>query len=119
MEEQTTPEQSKRQAIEKIAASNRAFIEAAVAVIRNLALRRREISAMDVWTNYRGPAPTSPRAIGAAFLQAQGLAIIEPTMRYVKSGRTSDHNQLLRVWRSRIYGQHRTAPATEQGNLFV
>lgn len=109
---------TKKAAIEKIAASNHVFIEAAVAVIRNLAARRREISAMDVWTNYHGPAPTSPRAIGAAFVQAQGLAVIEPTARYVKSGRTSDHNQLLRVWRSRIYGQHRTAPAEAQARLF-
>lgn len=116
--ESLSPEETKCEAIKKIAESNRTFIEAAVGVIRGLALRRREFSSMDVWTHYHGPQPTSPRAIGAAFVQAQSLAIIEPTARYVKSGRRSDHNQLLRVWRSCIYQRQPMAAVPDQASLF-
>lgn len=118
MGDQSAAEQAKRDAIAKIAASNGAFIETAVLVIEALAARRKEISAMDVWTNYHGPKPSSPRAVGAAFVRAQNLGMIEPTARYVKSGRTSDHNQLLRVWRSRIYTRPKPAPVSDQMGLF-
>ena len=118
MDDHSAAEQAKRNAITKIAASNAAFIEAAVMVIKQLARSRREISAMDVWTHYSGPTPSSPRAVGAAFVRAQNMLLIEPTARYVKSGRTSDHNQLLRVWRSCIYTRPKPAPVSEQASLF-
>lgn len=120
MMDSLTPEETKRDAIKKIAESNRDFVEAVICVIDGIARRRKEFSSMDIWTHYHGPKPTSPRAIGAAFVRAQALGKIEPTARYVKSGRRSDHNQLLRVWRSCIY-QRRAAGAErpqEQGSLF-
>lgn len=93
-------EQSKLNAIERVEFNNRDFVSTATGIIFELARERETITALDVWKIYNGPAPKHPRAIGAAFIRAHKAGWISPTNDWVKSGRSTDHNQQLRVWRS-------------------
>lgn len=95
-------EESKLEAIQRAADNSVDFVDAAYAVLERLAYRKQTITSLDVWALYRGPTPKHPRAMGPVFVRAQRAGLIEPTNIYVNSGRASDHNQMLRVWRSRV-----------------
>lgn len=95
----TPAEKAKLDAIEKVAANSLDFVSRAYGIIEALAGSLEQISALDVWARYDGPPPRHPRAMGGAFVRAQRAGLIVPTQRFIKSGRSSDHNQFLRVWR--------------------
>lgn len=92
---------AKEQGIDSAAGKSREFVDEAFSIIADLVKGKHLITAMDVWGVYAGPKPSHPRAIGAAFIRAQKSGLIQPTNQWVKSGRPSDHNQLLRVWTRR------------------
>jgi hypothetical protein len=95
-----TPQQAKARAIERVECNNREFVDGATEVIERLSHEQKSFTALDVWAKYQGVMPHHPRAMGAAFVRAQNAGWIVPTNRWVKSGRVSDHNQMLRVWES-------------------
>lgn len=104
-----TPEQAKRAAIRRVEENaNQEFLDCAYRVLCDVARVRAEFSAKDVWDVYESdptrPITHQPRAIGSVFVRASKAGIIRPTDRYVKSGRSSDHNQNLRVWASLVCG---------------
>jgi hypothetical protein len=103
------PERAKQQAIAQVEANNREFVEMVYTFLEFLARRRPTITAIDLWDfidcHEPGfvPKPKHPRAMGVVFVRARNAGLISPTNSWVKSGRTSDHNQMLRVWASNVY----------------
>jgi hypothetical protein len=95
-------ETQKIQAIAQVEAASQSFCDEAYKTLERVARERREFSSLDVWNAYDGPEPNHPRAIGAVFARAAKAGIIERTGKRVKSGRGSDHNQELALWKSRI-----------------
>ena len=96
-------ETAKSKAIQRVETNNREFVMAAFGIIECLARQKPTITALDVWAKYHGPGPRHPRAMGPAFMRANNAGLIAATNSWIKSGRTSDHNQQIRVWVSKIY----------------
>lgn len=99
------PERAKTDAIAKCEANNREWIDLAYQSLARLAFLKLNITSLDIWQRLPAslPPPTNPRAMGAAFVRARNAGLISPTNQWVKSGRVSDHNQQLRVWKSEVY----------------
>lgn len=103
------PERAKADAIAQVEANSPDFVETAYAGLHCLAMGNRTVTSLDVWrllnaNNYFGGSrPNHPRAMGAVFQRAKHAGLISPTNEWVKSGRVSDHNQMLRVWKSEVY----------------
>ena len=53
--------------------------------------------------NYPGVEAPDDRALGAVMRKLAKARVIEPTGRYVPSGRASNHNRPMREWRGRKY----------------
>jgi hypothetical protein len=98
-----TPEKSKQDAIARVETNNQDFVKRAFKILQQLARKRRTFTSMDIWAVYSGPRAKNPRAMGPVFVRGQKAGVISPTNNWVKSGRHSDHNQQLRVWRSNVY----------------
>jgi hypothetical protein len=100
------PERAKTDAIAQVERNNREFVYLAYELLQGLAFCQSTITTLDVWARLElcvAPLPTNPRAMGPVFLRARHAGLITPTNQWVPSGRVSDHNQQLRVWRSEVY----------------
>jgi len=93
-------EKSKDDAIHSVEINNEIFVQVASKTLERLAYARQYFSSLDVWKIYEGPRPHHPRAMGPVFMRAKNTGWIVPTNTWINSGRTTDHNQQLRIWRS-------------------
>lgn len=73
-------------------------------VLRRLARTRETFTSDDVWEGlrkYRCTTP-EPRAMGAAFREAQSEGWIKPLYEWRISRRPACHSRPIRVWRSQL-----------------
>ncbi len=79
------------------------WMDAAVSVIRHLALVHPYVCADDLWAAGLPPPPEA-RALGPAFTRAKGKGIVEATGIFVRTKQSTRHRAPVRVWRSALYG---------------
>src|SRR5215510_2922762 len=80
------------------------FMETALAVIRQIALRQQRLTTDDVWQRFRVlvAQPHERRAMGAAMVRAQTLGYIKPTKEIENSVMVACHRRPKRVWQSLV-----------------
>ena len=105
-------EREKQKAIDDIESRNVGFHDAMLRRLVLVARQRKELNALDLWSGYKGDQPSHPRAIGTVFRAAVKIGIIEWTGKLIKSGRRTDHNQDLKIWRSLINLNDLAEPGT-------
>jgi hypothetical protein len=86
------------------AAADPAWLKAAVAAVRNLAMTTPEFTSDDVWRTL-GSKPLEARALGPVFLRAARAKLIEKTDRTRQTAQVSRHATDIRIWRSLVCGQ--------------
>lgn len=86
-------------------AADEAWMHAALQAVQDVAVRKAEFTADDVFEILAGmPVQThEARAFGAVIRLARKLEWCEPTWRYVNSRRVSRHRAPIQVWASRLY----------------
>lgn len=101
------PERAKIKAIAQVERNNKEFVDVAYQIIERIIYLQPTVTALDIWRRLPKslPRPTNPRAMGPVFMRARHAGLISPTNSWVPSGRTSDHNQMLRVWASNVYAR--------------
>lgn len=94
------------EAIDRVASKNDAFLFAADAAIDALTVTYEPFTSEDVWAMMPdGPTGTDPRAMGAAFRDAQKKGWIRP-LGYVKGSRAVSHGRFVREWIGVPLSQH-------------
>jgi hypothetical protein len=99
-----TGEQLTTDAIDAAAAgADEGWLRRAVQEIRWLASVRPTFTSDQVWAvlEESGVSTREPRALGAAFREAQRAGYIRPTGQYVPTQRPEAHNRPIRVWAAR------------------
>ena len=97
-------EQEKSKGMGRVKAANPAFTYLMGEVLYQVATRKAEFTALDLYPLYMGPEATDPRAMGPVFSKAAKNGIITKIpLKLIKSGRRSDHNKDLQVWKSLVF----------------
>jgi len=97
-------EQEKSKGIARVGAANPVFTALMGEVLDLVAKVKPELTALDLYPLYMGPVATDPRAMGPVFTRAVKRGVITKIpLKLIKSGRRSDHNKDLQVWKSLVF----------------
>lgn len=92
----------KADGMERVAAGRELWIDDAVAIIRQLAVKHPYLCCDDVWA-VGLTHPGEARALGPVFTIAAQQGHIESTPYHVKTIQKNRHRAPVRVWASRLY----------------
>lgn len=95
----------REEAIRRVGEANQPFVRAMVERIEAVAKSHDTFTAAECWKEYDGPEPTDGRAMGSAIRLAVDEGMIISTGTKVPSGRRSDHNDPITLWKSLIYNR--------------
>lgn len=100
--DRASSEAGKAEGMAQVAQGAEAWIDRAVTIIRQLAVKHPYLCCDDLWAAGL-EHPGEARALGPAFMVAARKGYIESTLIHVKTIQKKSHAAPVRVWQSRLY----------------
>lgn len=88
------------ESLARVKEHNQLFVNAAFTAICARATQPGPFTSDDIWPHVYADSLVEPRAMGAAFREAQSTGIIRSTGQFTRSKRAACHRRPVQIWES-------------------